>query len=467
MNRFKSLAVIAAAMSLLFFATAKGQDDEKETPPAGGTPKDFTIPAKETVEFENGLRVTMVPFGAVPKATVNVIVRSGNLNEGENTWLADLSGDFLLEGTASRTSSEIAREAASMGGQLNVSVGLDQTTVGGDALSELVPQMIALLGDVVRNPSYPESELDRLKRDRLRQLSVAKTQPQQMATAAFRKAVYGDHPYGRLLPEEDQLAAYSLDDVRGFYADNFGARRTHIFVAGMFDRDATLEAIESAFGDWEAGPDPLINVPTPAEGKVVVDVIDRPGAVQSNVYLGLPTPTIGSEDWIPLQVTNTMLGGYFSSRITSNIREDKGYTYSPFSQLSTRYRDTYWAQVAAVTTNVTGPAVKEIMYEIDRIQNEPPPADELDGVKNYTAGVFVLQNSTRGGIINVLNQLDLHEMPDDYLANYVSEVFALTPEQISEAATKYLRQEDMTLVVVGDRGQVSEQVDEWMGDGPK
>jgi predicted Zn-dependent peptidase len=126
--------------------------------------------------------------------------------------------------------------------------------------------------------------------------------------------------------------------------------------------------------------------------------------------------------------------------------------------LSNRYKDSYWTQTAAISTNDTGAALKEIMYEIDTLQKNPPPIEELDGVKNYAAGIFVLQNSTRNGIINYLNQIDLQELPDTYLTNYVSDVFALTPEQISAVTAEYLRQEDMTLTVVGDRGQISEQV---------
>lgn len=460
MTKFKTIACLALAFS--FLTAASAQDKEKEAPPPGGTPKDFTLPAKETFALENGLRATLVPFGSVPKSTISVIVRSGNLNEGTETWLADLSGDFLLEGTNNHSAEDVARAAAAMGGQIRVSVGEDQTTVSADVLAEFAPQMVALLADVVQSPAFPESELDRLKKDRLRQLSVAKTQPQQMATAAFRKALYGDHPYGRLLPDEEQLAAYTIDDVRNFYNKNFGAQRTRVYVAGVFDSDATRAAIEKALGDWPPGLEVFIDIPQTATGRVALDVVDRPGASQSNVFLGLPTVSPGHDDWIGLQITNTLLGGYFSSRITANIREDKGYTYSPRSTLSTRYGDAYWAQIAAVTTEVTGPALQEIVYEIDNLQENPPSAEELDGVKNYAAGVFVLQNSTRGGIIGVLNYLDLHELPDTYLTDYVSNVFAITPEQVSKMAQTYLREDDMTLAVVGDRGQISEQIAPFM-----
>ena len=455
MNRPTLLACVAAfACSQL----AQAQDEARQMPPPGGAPKDFTLPARESFGLDNGLAATLVPFGNVPKATVVVMLRSGSLNEGERTWLADLTGDLLLEGTADRSGEAIAREAASMGGEVTIGVGPDQTRIGADVLAEYVPAMIALLGDVVMNPAWPESELERLKRDRLRQLSVAMTQPQQMAQAAFLEALYGGHPYGRAFPDEGQLAGYTIEQARAFYRENFGAQRAHVYVAGVFDAAAARAAIEQTFGAWAPGPEVLVDVPQPASGKVATDVIDRPGASQSNLMLGLPTISPDHDDWIALQITNSLLGGSFASRITSNIREDKGYTYSPFSTVSARYRDAYWVQSAAVTTNVTGPALAEIVYEIDRLQETPPTEAELDGIKNYSAGLFVLQNSTRGGIIGVLNSLDLHGMPDSYLTEYVSSVYAVTPQRVSEIAATYLRDEDMTLVVVGDRAQISEQV---------
>ena len=449
---------VLAAMVIAITGSGAAQEPEKETPPPGGTPKDFNLPTSDTFSLDNGLGSTLIPFGDVPKVTIRIVVRSGNLNEGEQTWLADLSGDFFLEGTSSRSAEQIAQEAASMGGEVAVSVGEDQTTISADVLADFAPNMVELIADIVRNPAFPESELERLKRDRQRQLSIAKTQPQQMAVAEFRKALYGDHPYGRLLPTEEQLSAYSIKDARDFYSSNFGAQRSHVYVAGVFDGDATRDAIEASFGDWQMRPDVLIDKPEPASGKVAVDVVDRPGASQSNILLGLPTIPPGHDDWITMQITNSLLGGAFSSRITSNIREDKGYTYSPFSSISTRYKDAYWVQSAAVTTDVTGPALKEILYEIDKLQEDPPPAEELDGIKNYAAGIFVLQNSTRNGLINVLSFLKLQDLPENYLTDYVSNVFAVTPKQISETAKTYLREEDMTLVVVGDRGRISEQV---------
>jgi len=455
----KAMTFIRAGFAtalLIAGQNAFAQEAAKQTPPEGGTPKDFTLPAKQQFELENGLHVTMVPFGKIPKATISARVMVGNLNEGENTWLADLTAQMMEEGTSSRSSEDVARQAAEMGGSLTIAVGPDQTSVTGEALAEFAPGMVALMADVMLNPALPEGELDRLRRDSLRTLEVSLNDPATMGQIEFARALYGDHPYGRLFPTSEQLEGYTAQQIRSFYEDNFGAKRTHIFVAGMFDPDAVRSAIEQAFVGWKSGPGPLVMPPEPSQGRQYVDIINRVNASQSNVYLGLPTIDPSQADYITLQATNAMLGGSFSSRITSNIREDKGYTYSPFSQISVRRQNGHWVQQAAITTDDTAAALKEIYFEINRLRDEPPSEEELKAIQNYMAGIFTLRNSTREGIINVLNQVDLHGLDDSYLTRYVSRVYAITPEEISKVATQYLRPDDMTLVVVGDRARIGE-----------
>lgn len=430
----------------------------QETPPTGGEPKPFNLPAQTTFTLDNGLKATLVPYGTLPKVTVSLVIQSGNINEeADEVWLADLMGDLLKEGTQTRSASAIAEEAAQMGGDLNVGVGPNQTFVNGDVLSEFGPDLVALIADVIQHPAFPESELDRLKRDRIRQLSIQQSQPGTMALSRFREAMYGDHPYGRIFPTEAMIQGYTVDDVRAFYDANIGAARAHVYVVGRFDQRAMDRAIRDAFSTWKRGAEPMMAEPSPRSERVV-HIVDLPGAAQSNVYIGLPVIDPSHPDYVALQVTNALLGGSFGSRITSNIREDKGYTYSPFSQVSSRYRDAYWAEVAAITTAVTGPAIEEIFKEIDHLQNEPPAADELEGIQNYMAGTFVLQNSSRGGIINQLSFLDLHGLDASYLTGYVDNVYAVTPEQVQQMTQQYLRAEDMLIVIAGDKAQIEQQV---------
>ncbi|HEX8708945.1 MAG TPA: pitrilysin family protein [Pyrinomonadaceae bacterium] len=434
------------------------QQTQKQTPPAGAPPKPFTLPRRETFTLKNGMRVTLVPYGAVPKVAVRAVVRAGNLNESEKqTWLADLTGAMLREGTTTRSAEQLAQDAARMGGRLGVNVGVEQTSVSGDVLSEFGPELVALLADVLERPLLPASELERLKNDRLRQLTIARTQPGQLALERFRRLLYPNHPYGRIFPTEEMIKSYTIGDIQKFYKENFGAARTDLYVAGRFDSAAMRRAITQAFEGWPRGSDPFMNIPKPVAARAL-NLIDRPGAAQSTIYLGLPTVDPSNTDWITLQVMDALLGGSFGSRITSNIREAKGYTYSPFSQVSARYRDAYWVEIADVTTAVTGPSLKEIFYEIERLQKEPPTAEELQGIKNYMAGIFVIQNSSRQGIISQLVFADLHGLGDNYLNTYVQKVMAVTPQDVQRVARTYLLGDKMTVVVVGDKSKIAEQL---------
>jgi len=456
MSRLPYALLLILTASLLAVAPSQAQEE----PPPGGEPKSFDLPERRTITLDNGMQATFVPYGSTPKVSLAATVRVGNANEGpQEVWLSDLMGDLMPQGTEMRTSSEISEEAARMGGEVNLGVGSDQMTLSTDALSEFAPDAVRLLSDVLQNPSLPEDELDRLKRDRLRQLSVQQSRPSSKALQQFRQTLYGDdHPYGRLYPSEEMLSGYSIEDVRRFYTDNVGAQRTHLYIVGRFDADATEEAVRDAFAGWKAGPAPIDNPPAPTSEREI-HIVDQPGARQSNVYVGLPVIDPSHDDFVALQVTNALLGGSFASRITSNIREDKGYTYSPRSTVSTRYRDAYWAEIAAITTDVTGPALKEIFYEIDSLQATPPPAEELEGIQNYLSGTFVLRNSSRPGIYSQLSFLDLHGLPDDYLTGYVDAVYDATPADVQRVAREYLRDEEMTIVVAGDKSKVEEQLE--------
>jgi predicted Zn-dependent peptidase len=325
--------LIAMLLTAAFYGASFAQDAAatatpaaKQKPPAGGTPKPFTLPKKEVVTLKNGIQVTLIPYGAIPKVTVRADVRAGNLNEAENQiWLADLTGSLLKEGTATRSAAQIAEEAARMGGSVDVGVGADTTSVTGDVLSEFGPQLVALMGEVMTRPLLPAAELARLKNDQLRQLSIARSQPGPLANELFRKTLYPNHPYGRLYPTEEMVKSYTIEDVQKFYRENFSAARTRIYVAGQFDAAAMKKALAGAFESWPRGAEAVINVPKPTAARAL-RLVDRPNAQQSTLYIGLPAIDPSNADYIPFLVTNSLLGGSFGSRITSNIREQKGYT---------------------------------------------------------------------------------------------------------------------------------------------
>jgi zinc protease len=459
----RALEVTSASLAFVLFLPLMSPlaAQQKQQPPPAGTPKDFLIPAPRRFTLDNSLPVTLVPFGQVPKVTIRVVVGAANLHEkADEIWLADLTGSMMREGTASLTADAVAREFAAMGGQLGISVGPDTTSIGADVLSDRAADAVRLLADVVQSPRLPESDFARVKSNLLRNLAIQRSSPQAQAQERFASLLYGDHPYGRLFPTEAMLQGYTLEQVRAFHKNNFTAGRARVYVAGIFDAKTMEDAIRQGFGKWTRGsaaPPP----PVPPEGKDRFALLDRPDAPQSTVLLGLRVPSPSHKDWIPLEVTDALLGGAFGSRITTNIRELKGYTYSPNSTLATHPGQASWMEAADVTTKVTGESVKEIFLEIDRLRKEAPPAAELRGIQNNVAGIFVVQNASRGGVIGRLAFVDMHGLGDTYLSSYVKRVMAVTPEDVRRIANEYLTPDRMALVVLGDVKTVKDQLTPW------
>lgn len=453
-RRMKRILLVLAAMS----SCAAAAHSQKQTPPAGGPPKAFTLPAHESYTLANGMQVTLVPYGAIPKVTASVVVRAGSVNQtAEQYGIASVMGNLLKEGTKTRSAKQVAEEFAQMGGDLNVGVGEDESSFTTDVLSEFGPEAVKLLADVAQHPLLPEAELARLKNDAVRQVTVARTIPQQMANERFRQILYPNHMYGRVLPAAEEIQKQTIENARGFYQGNFVAERARLYVAGRFDNAAVKKAIAESFSGWVKGT-PAANAPPKPQPRRVLDVTDRPGAAQSTIFVGLPVAPASSPDNIPLTVTNSLLGGSFGSRITSNIREQKGYTYSPNSQISRRVQDAYWVETADVTTAVTGPSLKEIFGEIERLQKEAPGAAELQGIQSYLSGLFVIQNSTRGALIGQLRYVDLQGLGEDYLKTFVQKVNAVTPADVQRMTAEYIKPEQMTIVVVGDKAKIGEQL---------
>lgn len=429
----------------------------RETPPPPGPPRDFELAPSETMALDSGLRVTFLDYGTVPMVTVMAVVRTGNIDDGEDTWLADVTAEMLKEGTTARSAPDIARYAADLGGQLSVGAGAEQTTVGITVLSENAARAAELVADVLRNPAFPADELPRVVADLQRSVSVARSSPDSIAAEALAELVYGGHPFSRLLPAEEQLAGYTLDDVRGFHADNFGARRTHVYVAGLYDRTALEAALRAGFAGWKAGPPPTENPPQ-ASGSFQVRLIDRPAAPQSSVRIALEAPGPAADGYFPFTIMNTLLGGAFSSRNTAVLREEKGYAYSPHSSITAHRGAALWEMEADVTTAHTADALATMFSEMERIRTAPPDEAELTAIKNYRAGLFVIGNSSPNGLLGQLAFMDLHGLPQEFLTRWVATVHALAPQQISAAARRWLDLSKATIVIVGDLGEIEQSV---------
>lgn len=446
-------------MMLVLFAFATGMA-QKQTPPPGGAPKDFKLSEKKKTRLPNGLNATYVQYGSVPKVSISLQIATGSIHESlEETGLAVLVGELLKQGSKSTDFKTLAKKVAAMGGTVNVGVGKENISIAGSVLSEFAPEFIAAIADLVMNPAFPASELDRLKDNMQRQLAVDMTVPQSVAENNFRKQLFGDHPFGILFSTKEKINGLTVEKVKGFYDKNFGARRSALYVVGNFNQDAVNAAVTKSFGGWKQGPEVYTPPVTPIAKQDTV-IIDRKDAPQTTLLLGLPTIAPDDKDYMALYVVDALLGGAFGSRITSNIREQKGYTYSPYSSIMNRKGVSVWTQIADVTSEHTIDALQEIEKEIRRLQAEPPSEEELKGIQSYLAGLFVLQNSSPVGIIGQLSFMDKHNLPDSYLANYVKDLNSVTPQQVSDIAKKYLDYNKMTVVMVGNEQLIRQQAAE-------
>ena len=456
MFRRSSLLLCVFAGIFLFASTASFA--QKETPPVGGQPKPFVFPKQDNYTLSNGMRVTLVQYGSIPKVAIQAIVHAGSINEKpQQRWISDMVARLLKEGTATRSAEQIARESAEMGGSIFTSASNDSSTVGGEVLSEFDTRFIDLLSDVLLDPKFAADDFEKQRSDRLRELAVAHAQAGTLAWEEFRKTVFAGHPYADIYPEEAVVKSYKLDDVKSFYNDEYGAARTHLYVVGQFDTAKVKDAIEKAFGKWRKGPDAIHDIPK-VTARRTLSVIDRPGAPQSTIYMGMPAISPSDPDNIKFTVMDALLGSSFGSRITSNIRENKGYTYSPSSFVWSRYHTGYWIESADVTTEFTGASIKEILFEINRLKNEPPSEAEMQAIKNYLVGIYVLQNSSRAGVIGQLEAVNYNELPKDYLDNYVQKISSVSAKDVSDMVKKYLLDDKMTIVVVGDRSKIDTQL---------
>jgi zinc protease len=440
--------------------TAQDSTAKREAPPKPGPAKNFRVPPRRNFTLPNGLQVTLVPFGRVPKVAVELEIRTGIIDQGPNDIsLAAVMSDMLLEGTTTRTAQDISRQAAEMGGSVNVTPGSEVIAISGEVLSDRATAFIPLLADVVMNPKFAETDLKRIIDQHARNNAIALSSPGTLSQKRFREIMYGSHPFANVYPPEEMLRGFTVDRVKGFHTKNFGARRSRLYVSGVFNAAQVEQAVRDAFGTWAEGPAPTENPPV-ITAKRQIDVIDRANSVQSSIWMGLPVADPSNADWVKMNVTDALLGGAFGSRITSNIREDKGYTYSPSSFIWTRKKASMWVETADVTSNVTGASLSEIFKEIDRLRTEAPPQAELDGIKNNLAGIFTVQNSSRYGLINQLEFVDLHGLGDDFVTNYVKNLLAVTPEDVRATAEKHLDPQKISIAIVGTKKDIEKQLGE-------
>ncbi|MGB9459795.1 MAG: pitrilysin family protein, partial [Candidatus Acidiferrum sp.] len=290
------------------------------------------------------------------------------------------------------------------------------------------------------------------------EIKLERTDPGFLASERLRKVLFGAHPYAQVSPSEEQVAAYKRDDLISLYGDFYTPENGLLLLVGDFQPDAMLQSVERVFGAWR-GKKPEASVyPAPASprGRRVY-LVHLPGAVQTQILAGCHGITRKHPDWVKLGLTNSLYGGAFNSRLVMNIREDKGYTYSPRSGVNALRQYGYFSVSAAVRNDVVAASLTEMFYEMDKLRSVPVPEAELADAQNYLSGIFSMGLATQNGLLSQISVVALNELPEDYLETYRAKVRALTPIDLLETARKYLDSTNMQIVVVGDRAQIESQ----------
>jgi zinc protease len=416
-------------------------------------------PKRTKARLANGLEIILAESHAVPKFHGELFFRSGNAAVAHRApGLADLTASVVRTGTARRTSRQIEERLRGLGADLGSSAGADTSAISFAALSEFSVPALELVNELAREASFPEGEFERERRQKLEEVKLQRTEPGFLAGERLRKVLFGAHPYALVAPTEQQVSALQLDDLKSVYRESYTPENALLILVGDFDSETMLRSIENIFGSWSGrkpAPPPPPEPPKPRGRRVCL--VHVPGAVQTQILAGCHAITRKHPDWLRLALANSLYGGAFNSRLVMNIREDKGYTYSPRSGVHALRQYGYFSVSAAVRNDVVAASLTEIFYEIDRLRSVPVPEPELADARNYLSGVFSMGLATQDGLLSQLSVVALNDLPDDYLETYREKVRALAPADLQEAARKYFDSPNMQIVVVGDRTQIQSQ----------
>lgn len=432
---------------------------DRTKPPATPPLPSFRLPEVYETRLDNGLRVVLVEDHRFPLFTVRLGFQAGSRFDPEDLpGLSEAVGALLTEGTEARTSRQIAESLAEIGGSLKTASNADTLIVYGGALAEYAATLLELLADVSLNAVFPEDELEIHSNNRLQELLAERSEAAYWANETLAGVIYGSHPYSRLNPTPDSIARLERGTLTGFRDRYLAPGNAVLILLGALPPPGeTLQLVASRFGTWRpADAPPPVAAEFPPPGRTVT-LVDRPGSVQADIRFGRLAVNRTSPEYFPLLVGNTILGGGASSRLFTNIREEKGYAYDARSALQPRKDAGMFAVVTQVRNEVLEEAVVAVQDEMKRMADEPVSADELANVKNFLSGIFVMGLETQSGVAAQLSTVKLMDLPGDYLEKYTERIRAVQPDEIQEAARKYMAPEAAGIVVVGDASQIAGQ----------
>jgi predicted Zn-dependent peptidase len=416
----------------------------------------LALPAIQKLALSNGIPVLFIERHRVPLVQVDVVVKAGAAADPRGkAGLANLTAEMLDRGAGGRSALELSDAVDHLGADLSADAGWDQTLVGLNVPSPRLGEALPLLSDVVRRPAFPPEELERVRKEILTDLLQWRDEPKALVRVAFARALYGEHPYGRVTEGSEQtVGAMIRADLERFHASYFQPGNVTIVAAGDVTAPVLLAKLEEAFGSWTgsaARPAPVPAAPQ-ARGRAIW-LVDVPEAPQSEIRIGRVGPARNTPDYFPLVVANTLLGGSFTSRLNQNLREQHGYAYGAGSVFDFRLSTGPFFAAGAVQTDKTAAALSEFFKELEGIRR-PVSANELSRAKNYVALRYPAGFETVGELAGKLEEKAVFGLPDDFFTSYMDRVARVTAADVARATAQWIDPRSVVVIVVGDRRKI-------------
>ncbi len=450
---FRSLASLLLGI-LVASTPASGQKADRSKPPELGPPASLKLPAVQRFKLSNGMPVVLMEKHSVPVVQINLLVNAGSaMDPSGQSGLASLTAAMMDEGAGQRSSLELADAIDFLGARISSSAGQHTSAVALHTPVSKLESALELMADIAIRPTFPKEELDRLRKERLTALAQWHDRPGVIASVEFSHVLFGSrHPYGiPSMGNEKSLRAFRVRDLQRYHKSYYHPNNATLIVVGDVTRSLVEKALESAFGSWSGGTSATVNWPDVEQvEKRIVYLVDKPGAAQSEIRIGRIGVTRMTEDYFPLIVMNTILGGSFSSRLNQNLRETHGYSYGAGSFFDMRPLPGPFLAYSAVQTDVTDKALTEFMKELKGILQTIPDV-EMTRAKNYVALGYPDSFESVAQIAGMLGEMITFNLPENYFNTYVGNVLAVTKEDVQRVAKKYIDPEKMAVVVVGDR----------------
>jgi zinc protease len=447
-------------------AAINAEEPWREKQPGASAARAVRVPVPQSFKLPNGLTVIALPqTGGVPVVSASLVLRSGgDANPIEKPGLASFTASLLDQGTATRNALQLADEVAQIGASLDTGTSRDATTVTASSLSRNFPAALALMADVAIRPVFPPDEVERVRASRLATLFEQRGNPVQIAGNVMGKVLYGTHQYGfSEMGTVESNKQVTRDDLQAFWRQHFVPGSAALVVAGAITMPELRKLAQAAFGGWPQGTAAPAKLGEPSAAPPRLVIVDRPGSPQTQLRVATFGAPRSSPDYVPARVMNTILGGMFASRINMNLREEHGYTYGANSQFVFWRSGGPFAVATGVRTDVTGPAVHEVMLELRRMSETRVTPQELTLAKDAITLQLPALFETSDRTATSLSTLFTHGLPLNYYSNLSEQISVVDAQAVQEVAKKYLAAGKFAVVAVGDRSKIGEPLEKELG----